>query len=103
MRYTIPPVADHVEPTPEEVNVYRKVAGDHIRQQGIDQGVTTCIVLTLYRGDKQWRELRGITNPGLLRFRAVIIDCNSCTLSFETGKSFRPAYDERMANRRSKE
>lgn len=110
--YMIPPVTDHKEPSPEEVNKYRALAVDHIRENGIDEGVTTCVVLTLYDNKgRKWQELRGTTNPGLKRFRAVLASDGSgeCT-SFESRRSlkwfdwsFRPPYDEKLAKRRSKE
>ena len=102
MSYHIPPVTNHKELTPEEVNQYRRIATDFIKDQGEDEGVTTCLVVTVYPKGKRTLELRGITNPGLKRFRAVIIQDNDLSLGFDSNW-IRPPYDTKLANRRSKE
>jgi len=105
MTFVIPPAHNHRELTPEEVNEARVVVMRYLKDNGVDLGVTTAIVLTVYDSevtDEKHLEMRGTTNPKLKRF-SVPLRFRDGAVEIEADYfRLRPAYDPRRARGRAR-
>ena len=105
MTFVIPPVLNHRELTPEEINDVRAQVIGYLRKNGVDQGITTVIVVSAYPLE-MWEnsvlEMRGTTNPKLVRFSVPLRFKDGVPQPDLSELTLRPAYDPRRARGRAR-
>ena len=104
MTFVVPPVLNHRELSPEEVNEARIAVAKHLKASGIDLGITTAIALTIYDAEvtnQKHIELRGTTNPKLKRFKVPVRFKDGRVHVLADELEIRPPYDSRRARGRT--